>query len=188
MMVKEGLKYIALEVLLLPLAILNEFILLILIPLIALTIFFFRDPGRIIGEGVVSPADGRIDYVEGNRVEIFMSLLDCHVNRCPVDGIVKRIVYRKGSKLPAFMRYRNPESNEIYIESEEGVFKIIQIAGFLARRIVCFVREGQRVKKGEKIGMIVMSSRVVLEIPYGFKFVKKLGERVRAGETIAIRA
>lgn len=188
MMVREGIRFIALEILLLPIAILNKFLLLILLPLIALTALFFRDPERTIGDGVVSPADGRIDYIEGNRIEIFMNIFDCHVNRCPVDGVVKKIVYKKGSKFPAFMRCKTPESNEIYIENEYGIFKVVQIAGFLARRIICFVKEGEKVKKGEKIGMIVMGSRVVLEIPDGFKFVKGLGERVKAGETIAIRA
>ncbi|ADB57931.1 phosphatidylserine decarboxylase [Archaeoglobus profundus] len=188
MIVKQGLKFIALEFLLLPLALLSPYLLIILLPIIALTILFFRDPDRGIEDGVVSPADGKIDYVNDRRLEIFMSIFDCHVNRSPVDGIVRKIVYSKGSKLPAFMRHTNSERNEIYIETDHGTFKVVQIAGFLARRIICFVKEGERVRKGEKIGMIVMGSRVVIEIPEGFKFVKRVGDRVKAGETIAVKA
>lgn len=188
MIVREGLKYLAFELLLIPFTFINKFVLLILVPIIALTLFFFRDPERIIGEGVVSPADGKIDYINDKRIEIFMNIFDCHVNRSPVDGIIKKIVYKEGSKFPAFIRHKKSERNEIYIENEYGTFKVVQIAGFLARRIVCFVNEGQIVKKGEKIGMIIMGSRVVLEVPEGFKFVKGIGEKVRAGETIAIRA
>ncbi len=187
MIVKEGFKLLALEFTLIPLTIFNKYVLIPILIATALTLLFFRDPKREVGEGVVSPADGRIDYVGGNRVEIFLNIFDCHVNRSPVDGVVKKIVYKKGSKLPAFLRCRNPERNEIYIESDYGTFKVVQIAGFLARRIICFVEEGQRVRKGEKIGMIVMGSRVVLEVPKGFSFVKKVGDRVKAGETIAIK-
>ena len=187
MIVRQGLKFVALEFLLLPLSLFNPYLLIILLPILALTVLFFRDPDRDIEEGVVSPADGKIDYVSERRLEIFMNIFDCHVNRSPVDGVVRRIVYSKGSKLPAFIRNTNSERNEIYIETDHGTFKVVQIAGFLARRIICFVKEGERVRKGEKIGMIVMGSRVVIEIPEGFKFVKRVGERVKAGETIAVK-
>ncbi len=187
-MVREGLKVLALELALLPFILLNPYFSIPLTLTIVLTIFFFRDPERKIGEGVVSPADGRIDFLEGNRLEIFMNLFDCHVNRSPVDGRISKIVYRRGRKIPAFLRRDNVEMNEIHIENEYGTFKVIQIAGFLARRIVCFVKEGERVRKGDKIGMIVMGSRVVLEIPHGFVFVRRVGEKVKAGETLAVKA
>ncbi len=151
---------------------------------------FFRDPPRIIGEGVVSPADGKVDYVSGRRLEIFMNIFDCHVNRSPVSGKVVRVTYTPGKFPPAFMRNRSvktAERNEIWIDSGEGLFKVTQIAGFLARRIVCHVREGDHVVKGQKLGMIRFGSRVVLEVPEGYEFVKGVGDRLKAGETVAVR-
>lgn len=188
MIVKEGIKVLALEFVMTPLSILNVYLILPLIFSIILTLIFFRDPEREIGNSVVSPADGKIDYVEGNRIEIFMNILDCHVNRSPVEGVIREIVYFKGSKFPAFLRVKEPERNEITIENEYGTFKVVQIAGFLSRRILCFVKEGDFVRKGERIGMIIMGSRVALEVPDGFTFVKKVGDRVKAGETIAVKS
>jgi phosphatidylserine decarboxylase len=151
------------------------------------TVYFFRDPPRAIGEGIVSPADGKIDYIKGNRLEIFMGPFDCHVNRSPVSGKVVKVEFRKGKKPPAFIRHENVCSNEIVISGEEGTFRVIQMAGIFARRIVCYVNEGDFVKKGDKIGIIRFGSRVVVELPDGFKFIRKVGEKVKAGETIALR-
>jgi len=187
MLEKHGLKLIALELLFTPLAVFNLYVALIIAFAVVVTIFFFRDPYREIGSGVVSPADGKIDYMSDRRIEIFMNVFDCHVNRAPVDGIVKKVVYTRGSKFPAFIRREDVEKNEIYIENDDGVFKVVQIAGFFARRIFCYVKEGDVVKKGDKIGIIAFGSRVVLEVPEGYKFVKKIGDRVKAGETIAVK-
>ena len=151
------------------------------------TLIFFRDPPRRIGEGVVSPADGKIDYLERYRIEIFMSPFDCHVNRSPVTGRIVKVEFREGKTPPAFKRYKDVRMNEIVIENEDGKFKVIQIAGIFARRINCYVKEGDFVKKGEKIGSIVFGSRVVLEIPECYKFVRRVGESVKAGETIAVK-
>ena len=151
---------------------------------------FFRDPPRRVGDGVVSPADGRVDYVRGRRLEIFMNVFDCHVNRSPVSGKVVKIVYTPGKFPPAFLRDRSvktAEKNEIWIESYDGVFRVTQIAGFLARRIVCSVKVGDFVEKGQKIGMIRFGSRVVLEVPEGYEFVRKVGEKIKAGETVALK-
>ncbi len=156
--------------------------------LTALSAIFFRDPPRKIGDGVVSPADGRVDYVSKRRMEIFMNIFDCHVNRSPVSGRVVKIVYTPGKFPPAFMRERSvktAEKNEIWIENKDGVFRVTQVAGFLARRIVCYVREGDFVEKGQKIGMIRFGSRVILEVPDGYTFIKRRGEKVRAGESVA---
>ncbi|WP_457548864.1 phosphatidylserine decarboxylase [Archaeoglobus sp.] len=185
MLAKEGIKILAFEICLIPFAIFNHYLAIPVTLALALTLLFFRDPDRKIGEGVVSPADGKIDYIEGNRMEIFLNVFDCHVNRSPVDGIVKSIRYTRGSKPPAFLRRENVERNEIVIENGDGTFKVVQMAGIFARRIICYVKEGERVEKGDKIGMIVFGSRVVLEVPEGFEFVKKVGERVKAGETVA---
>ncbi|MEM4472524.1 MAG: phosphatidylserine decarboxylase [Archaeoglobaceae archaeon] len=151
------------------------------------TAYFFRDPERKIGEGVVSPADGKIDYIDSNRIEIFMSPFDCHVNRSPVSGKVISIVFREGKLIPAYKRGKSVRMNEISIQALDGIYKVTQIAGIFARRIVCYVREGDEVKKGQKIGLIRFGSRVILELPGGYRFVKKVGEKVKAGETVAMR-
>jgi phosphatidylserine decarboxylase len=185
---KSGWKIVTFEVFLIALA--YTFFSTFLFPLmiiLAFTLFFFRDPPRRIEEGVVSPADGEVDFVSGRKIEIFMSPLDCHVNRSPVDGIITKIVYQSGANFPAYKRRTNAERNEIYINNEDGEFKVTQIAGLFARRIVCYVKEGERVTRGQKIGMIRFGSRVILEVPVNFKFIKKMGERVKAGETIAVR-
>ncbi|AKG90801.1 phosphatidylserine decarboxylase precursor-related protein [Geoglobus ahangari] len=153
----------------------------------AFTAFFFRDPDREIGDGVVSPADGRVDVVEGRRLEIFMGLLDCHVNRSPCDGVVVSVEHIPGKFSPAFLKGIRNETNRITIEGEDGTYVVEQIAGFFARRIICYVKEGERVKKGQRIGMIVFGSRVTLEVPEGYRFVIREGERVKAGQTVAVR-
>ncbi len=147
---------------------------------------FFRDPEREIGDGVVSPADGKIDFVSGNRLEIFMRPFDCHVNRAPVGGVVESVKFFPGKKPPAFIRAGDVCRNEIVISNPDGRFKVTQIAGIFARRIVCYVKEGDIVEKGDRIGMIRFGSRVVLEVPEGFTFVRKVGETVKAGETVAV--
>ncbi len=153
----------------------------------AFTAFFFRDPERIIEDGVTSPADGRIMVIEGNRIEIFMGLLDCHVNRSPCDGVVRKVEHIPGKFHPAFLRGVRNETNRILIESNDGVFRVEQVAGFFARRIICYVREGEKIKKGQRIGMIVFGSKVVLEVPDGYRFVVKGGQKVKAGQSIAVR-
>ena len=151
------------------------------------TAMFFRDPPREIQHGVVSPADGRIDFLSEKRVEIFMSPFDCHVNRAPVRGKVTKIRFQEGKTPPAFRREKNVRSKEIILENEDGTFRVVLMAGIFARRIVCYVREGSTVEKGDKIGMIRFGSRVVLEVPEGYRFIRKVGEKVKAGETIAVK-
>ena len=183
---KEALKVILILILLLPLGIFVKFLIPLLSALIAFTIFFFRDPEREIGNWVVSPADGKIDFVKDGRLEIFMGLFDCHIQRSPVSGIVKKITFVPGKKRPAFIRGEN-EKKVIEIESEEGTFIVELIAGIFARRIICWVKEGEKVEKGQRISMIVFGSRVALEVPENYVFVKKVGEKVKAGETVAVR-
>ncbi len=167
---------------------LNYALPLIFLAAAAFIIYFYRDPDRAIGEGIVSPADGRIAEITENRIEIFMNLFDCHVNRSPCDGTVRAIKYFRGKFFPAFHRLsRRNERNIIWIESEDGTLVVEQIAGIFARRIICYLKEGERVKKGQKIGMIVFGSRVTLEIPEGYMFIVKKGEKVRAGQTVAVR-
>ncbi len=188
MIERSGYKILAL---LLALAVVFAYILPLLSILFAafaaFTAYFFRDPPRKIGDGIVSPADGKIDYIEGNRLEIFMSPFDCHVNRSPVSGRVVRVRFYEGKTPPAFLRKENVRTNEIVIENESGKFRVLQMAGIFARRIVCYVKEGDFVEKGCKIGMIRFGSRVVLEVPAGFRFVRRIGEKVKAGETLALK-
>ncbi|MCS7122258.1 MAG: phosphatidylserine decarboxylase [Archaeoglobaceae archaeon] len=148
-------------------------------------VYFYRDPEREICDGIVSPADGKIIHFSEKRIDIFMRIFDCHVNRAPVSGVVKSVMIKKGEKVPAFVIKNNVYRNEIIIENEFGEFKIVQVAGIFARRISCFVKEGQKVKKGEKIGIIHFGSRVILEVPESVKFVVEKGRKVKAGETVA---
>ncbi len=160
----------------------------ILIAFIIFLIYFYRDPEREIGEGVVSPADGKIIELSERKIVVFMGPFDCHVNRSPCDGVIERIEYIKGKFFPAFLKKSTEnERNRIWIRSDDGTFLIEQIAGIFARRIVCYVSDGERVKKGQRIGMIVFGSRVTLEIPENYKFVVRKGEKVKAGQTVAVK-
>jgi len=161
-------------------------------------LLFFRDPERNIGIGTVAPADGRIrdvksckdeDIGECVNISIFMNVYNVHVNRMPLDGIIKDIIHLPGSHLPAFKK--ESERNErviLTINTEIGIVKVIQIAGTLARRIVPYVKNGDKLKKGEKIGIIRLGSRVDIYIPS--KEIKtidvKIGDKIKAGvDTIA---
>jgi phosphatidylserine decarboxylase len=163
-----------------------------------LLIVFFRDPERIIGPGVVAVADGKIreittihDTEVGECIQIstFMNIHNVHVNRMPLDGTIEEITHHKGGHLPAFKK--ESEKNErvvLLIHTDIGRIKIVQIAGTLARRIVPYVSKGNAVKKGGKIGLIRLGSRVDLYLPT--KRIKPLAiqvtNKIKAGEdTIA---
>jgi phosphatidylserine decarboxylase len=157
-------------------------------------IIFFRDPEREIGKGIVACADGRIreiknikdDYIgDCTRISTFMNIYNVHVNRMPIDGTIKNIFHKSGFHLPAFKK--ESEKNErliITVDTKIGKIKIIQIAGTLARRIVPYIKKGEKLKKGEKIGIIRFGSRVDIFLPE--KRIKgllvKKGEMVKAGE------
>ncbi|MBS3102245.1 phosphatidylserine decarboxylase family protein [Candidatus Woesearchaeota archaeon] len=166
------------------------------------------------GNNIVSPADGRIIRIikinsnekikikkgilgkietltkdvakECYLVSIFMSPFDVHINRAPIDGKIKKIKYEKGRFFSAFNFEKSlkNEKNEILIESKIGNVKAIQIAGFLARKIKCFVKENQKINKGQKIGAIVLGSQVSLVIPAKITLKIKIGDKVKAGSTI----
>lgn len=158
--------------------------LLLMIP--AFTLFFFRDPDRETAEGIVSPADGRIVELDRERrsLDIFMSLTDVHVNRTPIPGRIISSEHVEGKCHPAYSEKSSEnERREIQISTESGVIIVHQIAGIFARRIVSYVDEGDRVQKGERIGMIRFGSRVHLELPSDTRLTVKEGERVKAGET-----
>ncbi len=160
-------------------------------------LWFFRDPNRMIpqGEGlIVSPADGVVteaEWVETTlgsklRVSIFLSVFDVHVNRVPISGAVKVVDYREGG----FKNAMNPESvltNEqtmIVIEGDGYEVAFKQIAGLLARRIVCNVQEGDRVVRGTRMGLIKFGSRCDVLMPAEASLRVKVGSRVKGGESI----
>jgi phosphatidylserine decarboxylase len=162
--------------------------------------FFFRDPDREIPVNeniIISPADGKIikiSEVEENQylhskaicVSIFMSVFDVHVNRMPVSGEIDFLDYRSGKFIPAY-KNNSSELNEqmmVGINSARGKVMIKQIAGIIARRIVCYLKKGNKVMTGERFGMIKYGSRVDLFLPRTSKIYVKLHEKVRAGETI----
>jgi phosphatidylserine decarboxylase len=164
---------------------------------------FFRDPDRKIPEDplvIVSPADGKVVQVQEvvrkevrgsyHQVSIFMSPLDVHVNRSPVTGIVERVTYNPGQFLPAF-RDKASELNEqttilLTVETPQGPTQVMvkQIAGMLARRVVCWLQSGEKITSGQRIGLIKFSSRVDLFIPSNIQIQVKIGDRVKAGESI----
>src|ERR1700756_4481520 len=166
--------------------------------------YFFRDPPRVtpVRDGiVVAPADGRlsqivnamppkkVDLGEGPlpRVSIFMSVFDCHVNRSPVAGRIERIVYRPGKFLSADLdkASEDNERNAFVIATPAGErLGVIQIAGLVARRIVPFVREGEAVGAGQRIGMIRLGSRVDVYLPEGTRPLVAEGQTALAGETV----
>ena len=165
--------------------------------------YFFRDPPRVtpVSERlVVSPADGRVSLVANAvpppelalgdrplpRVSIFMSVFDCHVNRSPVSGRIERIVYTPGKFLNADLdkASEDNERNALVIAGAAGRFGVVQIAGLIARRIVCWVKEGQQIGAGERIGMIRFGSRVDVYLPAGTAPLVSVGQTSLAGETI----
>ena len=165
------------------------------------------------GSNIVAPADGKIISIleiydksikinkgvlgkiktltkdvaeECYAISIFMSPLDVHINRAPIKGTVKSVRYTKGKFFGAYNLEKSlqNEKNEIIIENKSIQVKVIQIAGFLARRIKCYVGKNQKVNKGEKIGMISLSSQTTIILPKTVNLRVKINGKVKAGETI----
>ena len=161
--------------------------------------YFFRDPDRQVPEDpglVVAPADGRV-MIAGpsdqrwappgswKQVTIFLSPLDVHINRAPVDGRVTRIEFRPGKFLPAFdERSNDNELNEIWIEHAGQPIVVRQVVGILARRIVCRVEEGQVLERGQRIGLMKFGSRMDVFLPMSADLRVNVDQRVVAGETV----
>jgi len=165
--------------------------------------FFFRDPERVTpirGGIIVAPADGRVSRIANAvpphelalgaqalpRISIFMSVFDCHVNRSPLAGRIERIVYHHGTFVSADLdkASESNERNSLVIATGKARIGVVQIAGLIARRIVCFVREGTTLQAGERIGMIRFGSRVDVYLPYGVRALVAEGQTAIAGETI----
>ena len=167
-------------------------------------IYFFRDPPRTVPtrDGlVISPADGRVQFVgtaaapaelgltsdRATRVSVFLNVFDVHVNRIPIGGRVESVNYRPGKFLNAALD-KASEDNErtaVRIETGDGKsFGLVQIAGLVARRIVCDLEPGQSVRSGERFGLIRFGSRVDVYLPEGVTPLVVVGQRAVAGETV----
>jgi len=152
---------------------------------------------------VVSPADGRVSMVApavppaelglGDkpllRVSIFMSVFNCHVNRAPVAGRIERIVYRPGAFINAELdkASEDNERNSLVIGTPQGTIGVVQIAGLVARRIVCDLAQGEGVRRGNRFGIIRFGSRVDVYLPPGTQILVQPGMTTRAGETVLAR-
>lgn len=166
--------------------------------------YFFRDPDRVtpVREGlVISPADGVVQMIGQfappeelglgtepmTRVAVFMNVFNCHVNRAPIAGRIEKIAYRPGKFLNASLDKASVdnERNGLTIRMEDGrAIGVVQIAGLVARRIVCEVNEGQAIGTGERFGMIRFGSRLDIYLPEGVSSLVAVGQSTVAGETV----
>lgn len=163
-------------------------------------VYFFRDPDRTVPktDDILSPADGRVmevadidgeGYGPGRVVRVFLSVLDVHVQRSPVGGRVAKVRYRPGKFLDARdprAAYAN-ESNALEIETPRGRVVVRQIAGLIARRILCWVRPDETIVAGERFGLIRFGSQVDLYLPAETEILVRVGQRVTGGVTAVAR-
>jgi phosphatidylserine decarboxylase len=175
---------------------------LLLIILSIYIFYFFRDPKRYVPveDVVVSPADGIITYIGASKgpelsdnnqdfikISIFLNIFNVHVNRLPTNGVIKKITYIHGKFINASLdkSSQDNERNIICLENNnKDIFYITQIAGLIARRIICDIKEKQKVIKGHRFGIIKFGSRVDLYLPNHYKLMVSKGQNVLAGETI----
>jgi phosphatidylserine decarboxylase len=166
-------------------------------------LFFFRNPKRSSnesGECLISPADGKVTEIkeimednflglQATRVSIFMSLASVHVNRAPTGGRIARIEHRPGKFALAWKTDvdKENERNYILIEGDNEKILVVQIAGFLARRITSYVRTGDMVKRGDPLGIIAFGSRVDIYIPETYDCMVELNQMIKAGKTTLAR-
>lgn len=198
-MVRDGIPFVAIPVLIamVPMLFGLWWLSIVFLAFAAFMAYFFRDPRRAIPTEpgiIVAPADGRVTVVTQGSAEadseslvsIFLSPLDVHVNRSPISGTITNINYKKGKFLMATdsrARLVN-EQNTLTIQGSGLTVKCTQIAGILARRIVCWKKEGERVECGERFGMIKFGSRTDVLMPPAVEILVKEGMRVRGGKTI----
>lgn len=168
----------------------------------AFVLYFFRDPSRIIPDddsALVSPADGRVILIEPKvhddrflmadvqKVSIFMNVFDVHVNRTPFSGLVEQIVYSPGKFYSADSMRAGLENETCALILDSGSNRrmaCVQMAGLIARRIVCWAEKGDTLARGSRFGMIRFGSRVDLYLPLNLQIEVKIGQRVKAGETV----
>jgi phosphatidylserine decarboxylase len=162
--------------------------------------YFFRDPERSIPAGVdevVSPGDGRVVVVTeeayagrpGKRVSIFLAIWNVHVNRAPAAGTIRKLEYKPGKFLAAWAEKASLENeqNVFTLASEHGEIVFKQIAGWVARRVVSWKKQGDAVARGERVGLVRFGSRVDLWLPENAEITVKVGESVKGGSTVVAR-
>jgi phosphatidylserine decarboxylase len=177
----------------------------IILGLIGLAIAgFFRDPERRVpvGEGlVISPADGKVVSIAGvkgdslflgsaTRVSIFLSPLDVHINRIPVAGRIEKVTYQRGRFMAAYKEeasQRNEQNALSILDAEGRRLGVVQVAGVLARRIICRAKPGDQLARGERFGLIMFGSRTDTYLPEGCQVEVAEGQRVKGGETVLAR-
>lgn len=164
--------------------------------LAAFCLYFFRDPERAIPDGpvAVSPADGKVvavlpDGAGANRVSIFLNVFNVHVNRTPISGKIVCVKYQKGQFLVASKEAASHSNEQNILTVDDGASRVVfkQIAGLIARRIVCYKKTGDVVDKGERIGLIKFGSRVDVFLGPEWEISVHTGERVAAGSSVIAR-
>jgi phosphatidylserine decarboxylase len=195
----QGFRYIGLFALLAAAAYALEPLRALVIPFLALAAFaayFFRDPTRVPPADerlLVSPADGRVVDVgpapedpERTMVGIFLSIMDVHINRAPVSGLVERIRYTPGRFFAAYREEAKVENERNEVALADGDYRVTvrQIAGVIARRIVCDAKENDRLVRGQRFGLIQFGSRTEVVLPRGTEVMVRRGDRVRGGESV----
>jgi len=201
---KEGYKFLAISIIITFIVwLFSNFLTFIMLLITVWVYYFFRDPDRVAindNSYLVSPADGLVTNIseingpeelglENNkytRISIFMNVFNCHVNRTPIEGKVEEIFYKPGKFFNASLDKASKENERNYykilsIKGEEII--IVQIAGLIARRIICEVSKDQNLKQGDRIGMIRFGSRVDLFVK-NKKILTKIGQNVVAGESL----
>ena len=173
---------------------------LIFLILLIFTFYFFRDPERVVPLGddiLVSPADGLItnisEYKEGKKnytkVSIFLSVFNVHIQRLPLSGQITKIDYIEGKFINATLDKASEENERLRLTLKSGsnVIYITQIAGLIARRIICYLKTNERVNQGERYGIIKFGSRVDIEFPNSYNLMVSIGQQCIGGETTIAR-
>ncbi|MCZ4366383.1 phosphatidylserine decarboxylase [Sulfitobacter dubius] len=202
---REGIKFVAIFVAVtLVLFAIEEVLGWISVGLTIWCYYFFRDPERVTPDRpdlIVSPADGIVSLIEPavppaelgmpdvplTRVSVFMSVFNCHINRAPVAGKVQAVAYRPGKFFNASLDKASAdnERNSLCIRMDDGRdLAVVQIAGLVARRIVCFVKSGDGLETGERFGLIRFGSRLDVYLPEGVDPMVRIGQTMVAGETV----
>ena len=173
---------------------------LIFLILLIFTFYFFRDPERVVPLGddiLVSPADGLITNISEHKVgkksftkvSIFLSVFNVHIQRLPVSGQITKIDYIEGKFINATLDKASEENERLRLTLKSGsnVVYITQIAGLIARRIICYLKTNERVNQGERYGIIKFGSRVDIEFPNSYNLMVSIGQQCIGGETIIAR-
>lgn len=159
----------------------------------AFGVYFFRDPERVIPSGpvAVSPADGKVVHISdlgdgACRVSVFLNIFDVHVNRIPVSGVVTAVDYRRGSFRPANIEDASTQNEQNSVTIEDGTMRVTvkQIAGLIARRILCDKKVGDEVQKGERFGLIKFGSRADVYFGPEWELAVGVGDKVRGGSSV----